>query len=336
MNVIEKYKNMIAVVDTSAMLKSINLLDMLAEIFNRVVVPKVCAEELSRIKDRERRAGLSSRAWQVSARLERHPEMMYDHVRNGGRNDQEIIAIANQLGNVAGAQICIVTDDIDFSCQFDGVTLKVGDLVTEITYARNAYAGDPRATGDFNSLYLEDWSDYELSEDVNLNAVLSNGWTILISTIRSHDPRKYAKLEYLIEQGVNLDQTDSDRNFLTPLSHCVQISDYRAFKMLVEAGADYNKGSMNETLNTSIRCRNEGNTPLMIACWHGRTDFVELLCNQRGICVNQQDSNYTALMKCAIRGNLELYDYMLRRPGIDRYIRDRKNHTADWFARNHD
>lgn len=337
MSLLSKYEHAIAVVDTSAMMRCINILSELQDVFYRVVVPAVCAEELSHLKDRGRREGLGIRAWQVSARLEKHPEMLYAHVRGGGKNDLDIINVARKLSAELDREAYIITDDIDFSCQYPRYTLKVDDVFTEIVYARNAFAGDSKATEEFSRLFLSSWDDYQLSSNININAVLRSGQTVLINAIRSRDLNKYSKIQFLIDSGVNLDQTDSDKYFLTPLSHCVQIKDLRAFKMLLNAKADFNKGSINESKNTSIRCRNEGNTPLMIASWHGLLDFVKLLCCQTGICLNQQDANgYTALIKAAIRKNKPVYDYLRNLHGVDKYIRDRHNHTADWHMRNND
>ena len=84
--------------------------------------------------------------------------------------------------------------------------------------------------------------------------------------------------------------------------------------------------------NTPVITLNEGNTPLMIACWHGRRKFVEKLCSYSDIGLNQQDSNgFTPLIKCAWKKNKELYEYLLTFPRTDIYIRDRNNHTAEWW-----
>lgn len=162
---------------------------------------------------------------------------------------------------------------------------------------------------------------------------MPDGNTLLISCIRSKHSFKYEKLELLIDSGkCDLNKTDNAKYFLTPLSHCIQINDFRTFCLLLEHGADYNKGSIKETESRFIKGRNEGNTPLMIACWHGRKRFVEKLCAYHDIGLNQQDSNgYTPLMKSAIKRNLDIYNYLLSFPRTDIFIRDRNNHCADWF-----
>lgn len=150
-----------------------------------------------------------------------------------------------------------------------------------------------------------------------------------------------------MDNGADPDKTDNSRYCLTPLAHCVQVGDFKALCILLECGADYNKGSVDEITPSNLKMQNmnEGNTPLMIACWHGRKRFVEKLCQLPGISLNQQDCNgYTALHKCAVQRynrkkgqkdttQLEaIYRYLLNRPGIDPLIRDRNNKTAkDWW-----
>ena len=43
--------------------------------------------------------------------------------------------------------------------------------------------------------------------------------------------------------------------------------------------------------------------PLMIAAWHGMTEFVKLLCEDERTSLNQQDANgFSALMKACMNG----------------------------------
>ena len=328
MSKMDQFKMAIAVVDTSAMLKEINLLEILANTFYRVVIPQVCVEELSNIKDRSRREGKNSRAWQVLARINKHRDWVYRHAFKRVKNDHMIIDIAHLISVESKRDVYIITDDIDFSCQYEH-SLIVGELVMEILWRKSVLDGDPRETERFAELFLDDWSNYELSSRVNINGILPGGLTVLISTIRSNHPKRNGKLQFLIRKGVDLDQNDCEKNFLTPLSHCAQIGDLAALKILTDAGADINKGSQNESKCDFLKCRNEGNTPLMVACFHGRRNIVKYLMQCGDLCYNQQDSNgYTALAKCAIKGYRDLYDLLL--PKTDRLIRDRNNHTADW------
>jgi len=329
---LEDYRKAIAVVDTSAIMKDLNVLDTLNGWFGRIVIPEVCVGELTGIKDRNRRSGNGNKAWIALQHVSARRGWVVECADVPGGNDARIVSLARTLAERHRCLAYIVTDDIDFSCRYDHV-LRIGDIVTRIEHAQAGAAGNPESTRRFAEHYRRDWSGYELPEGVNLDGRLPGGRTILIDTIRSHHPDREAKLDFILENGVDLDATDSEKYFLTPLAHCIQLNDLVSFRKLLDAGADFNKGSLNEASDSHLRVQNEGNTPLMIACWHGRRAFVELLCAQKGICLNQQDRNgYTALIKCAIQGNQELFDYLIER-GADRLIRDRKNHTADWWLR---
>ena len=201
----------------------------------------------------------------------------------------------------------------------------------------------------------------KMMPDLDLNMYLPDGMTLLISCIRCNDEDKcserdgfyisdtkqYKKLKFLIENGADLDKTDNSRYCLTPLAHCVQKGNFKLFNLLLEMGADYNKGSVDETTPSHLKMQNinEGNTPLMIACWHSNKKFVEKLCSLPDISLNQQDSNgYTALIKCAVqRYNRinegkkvdyveSIYRYLLSLDKVDTLIRDRQNRAAkDWW-----
>ena len=90
--------------------------------------------------------------------------------------------------------------------------------------------------------------------------------------------------------------------------------------------------------------KNEGNTPLMKACWEGKLKFFYELLKKSDLSINQQDCNgYTALIKCAVKRYdqkkkgkpFDYYENMyhsLIEHGADPRIRDRNNLTAqDWW-----
>ena len=225
-------------------------------------------------------------------------------------------------------QVFIIHDDIGFSINYENAI-----LLREYIGKRKFINKNIQYLQKLNSTFLSNWNDFNLAQDINYDEYLEDGNTLVINCIRSKNLKKYEKLHFLINFcNVDLNKTDSSKYFLTPLSHCIQINDYKSFCILLENGADYNKGSINETHIDYIRCHNEGNTPLMIACWHGRKKFVEKLCSYKDIGLNQQDSNgFTPLIKCAWKKNKELYEYLLTFPRTDAYIRDRNNHTAEWW-----
>ena len=208
----------------------------------------------------------------------------------------------------------------------------------------------------------------KLVAGLDLNAYLPDGMTLLISAIKSNDPEKIEerggrripdqkvikKVKFLLENGADPDKNDNGRYCLPPIAHSIQTRErygYDLFKLLMEAGCDVNKAARDERTASYLKVGklNEGNTPLMIACWHAKKKFFYDLCETEGISINQQDSNgYTALIKCAVqrynrkkRGltapiNEEMYEYLIS-IGADTLIRDRNNHTAsDWMKRGDD
>lgn len=302
-----KYEKSCVIPDTSALIKNQNLLSLLLEDFKLVIIPQVVLNELNYQKDLKK----NNDAWFAMQRINalvKEKKLVLDHSDNvsGINNDQKICNFArNYSSSHKNITVYIIHDDIGFSLNYEN-SLLLKDYLGESKTKKNK-------------------TDYDAYEN--------NGNTPLINCIRSKSPDKYKKLIFLLEKcHVNPDKTDNSKYYLTPLSHCIQVNDFKAFCILLDHGADYNKGSINETKLEYIRRRNEGNTPLMIACWHGRKNFVEKLCSFSDIGLNQQDSNgFTPLIKCAWKKNTELYNYLLSFKRTDIYIRDRNNHTAQWW-----
>ena len=343
--------------DTSALMKNKRLLTTLLEDFEQVIIPDTVLSELDYQKDhgKDRNA-----AWQVMMTIDEYRSrfrnrMLFENSERLAlpKNDSKIIELARTLNKKLSKRIYIIHDDIGITLGYEG-SILLRDYI-----AKRAETTNYPAILALDEEY-EHLERYEkLAGTLDLNVYLPDGMTLLISCIRcGHDKTgerdcavsnssRYRKMKFLLDNGANPNKTDNSRYCLTPLSHCVQIDDYRAFSLLLERGADYNKGSIDETTPSYLKRQNvnEGNTPLMIACWHGRKKFVEKLCAMPEISLNQQDSNgYTALIKCAVqRYNRKkagkkcdyveaLYRYLLKIDGVDTRIRDRENRTAkDWW-----
>lgn len=338
----------IAIPDTSALLKNKHLLLMLLEDYDQVVIPNTVTIELSSLKNQNRNRGLGRDAWlvlsQINACLTEYPERV--SIEDSGffqepDNDHRIIALAQKLSKKVIGDVVIINDDIDFPLAYDK-SIKLADYII----------GREKAT-DFQTLLDLDkeYRNFQKygKQQLNLNAYLVDGSTLLIHCIRNRKvpaEERYRKLHWLIAHGADINKNDNSKYCLPPLAHCIQINDRKAFNILLNAGCDYNKASRDETTAGYLKLGkiNEGNTPLMIACWHGKMWYVQTLCQRPGISLNQQDSNgFTAMMKCAVAGgrrkkagksyaNYEnLYRYLLHR-GADPLIRDRNNKTAkDWW-----
>jgi ankyrin repeat protein len=276
-------------------------------------------------------------------------------------NDHKVMAMAKDLEKKVVGDVIIIHDDVDFA-DYDGKgkAVRIDDYI-----AKRSRLIDYNSITDLDMEFdhLEEFK--RIIKSLDLNAYMADGMTLLISAIRCNDiekikerngrripdPKVSRKVRFLIDSGVDLNKNDNGRYCLPPLSHCIQIDNFDIFNMLLEEGCDFNKASRDETTASYMKVGklNEGNTPLMIACYHARKKYVYKLCEKEGISLNQQDSNgYTALIKCAVQrynrikrgqkvsANEELYNYLISK-GADTLIRDRNNHTAkDWFKRGDD
>lgn len=345
--------------DTSALLKNKRLLTMLLEDFDQVIIPDTVLNELDYQKDKGRNKKI---AWQVMMTIDEYrtrfrERLLFErssHFKHD-KNDAKIIELAEQLNRKLNKMIYLIHDDIGMSLSYDN-SILLKDYIAKRSNNTN-YASFLALDEEYEHLD----AFQKMLPDLDLNMYLPDGMTLLISCIRCNDEDKcierdgyyisetkqYRKLKFLIENGADLNKTDNSRYCLTPLAHCVQKGDFKLFNLLIEVGADYNKGSVDETTPSHLKMQNinEGNTPLMIACWHANKRFVEKLCSLPDISLNQQDSNgYTALIKCAVqRYNRikagkkvdyveSIYHYLLTLEKVDTLIRDRQNRTAnDWW-----
>lgn len=338
----------VVIPDTSCLLKNVRILYNFLDDFQQIIIPDTVFFELTYQKNKNKNN--SKNAWNVLKSIisttEKYPDrvkIMESH-NFKGVNDQKISQLAKSLADKQNGDVIIIHDDIDFNFYYNN-TILLKDYLSKT----NEFCNYDKLLN-LNETYLNDWSNY--SHEINKNLVssyLPNGNTLIIECIRSNKSlnEKQSKIEFLIKSGADINQCDNGKYCLTPLSHCVQVKNLTMFKYLIKKGADYNKGSRDETTNSYLKLNaiNEGNTPLMIASWHGRISFVKELCKQQNISLNQQDSNgYTALIKCAIQKTKnkkfnkstvkykELYDFLLTQPKIDLLIRDRNNNSVlDWW-----
>ena len=346
--------------DTSALLKNKRLLTMLLEDFDQVIIPDTVLEELDYQKDRGRNKKI---AWQVMMTINEYRTRFRERLvfeRSShfklSRNDAKIVELAEFLNKKLNKVIYLIHDDVRMSLTYDN-SILLRDYMAKRSNNTNytSFLALDAAYDDLDVLQ-------GMISGLDLNMYLPDGMTLIISCIRCNDEDKrterddyyisetkqYRKLKFLIENGADPNKTDNSRYCLTPLAHCVQLGNFRLFKLLLEMGADYNKGSVDETTPSHLKLQNinEGNTPLMIACWHANLKFVKELCRLPDISLNQQDSNgYTALIKCAVQrynrikegkkvDYLEsIYRFLLTLDKVDTLIRDRQNRTAnDWWV----
>lgn len=381
----------IAIPDTSALLRNKRLLNLLLEDYSQVIIADVVIVELSGFKNaritrhssgqEKRQKKIASQTMSMideyilryKGRVIKKDTRQYDVSRNLGvsEKDQRIVELAKDVRKQSSRVVDIIHIDKD-------IPLLADESINAI-YLENYMARRSNTESNYQSildldLEFDHLERYDIAaRQMNLDAFLPDGMTLLISCIRCNEPEKIEerngraipepliqkKLIFLLEHGADPNKPDSNQYCHTPLEHCIERFDenrsrdydpsFEEFCILLEHGADYNKCSVDETQPSDKRISeiNEGNTPLMIACFLGKKNFVEKLCSMPDICINSQDCNgYTPLIKCAVarwnRKNQgkrydryeEIYNYLKDVMHADVLIRDRNNRTAqDWWDR---
>lgn len=373
----------IAIPDTSALLRNKRLLNLLLEDYSKIIITDVVIMELSRFKNlkmTQHSSGQEKRqkriASQIMSMIDEYlvkykgkvvvrDTKKYDICdnRDVSENDRRIVELAKSVKKETSRAVDIIHIDKDYPLFADD---SVNQIYLEDYMARRSEMEENYQIVldlDKEFRHLERYS--EIAGKINLNAFLPDGMTLLISCIRCNEPEKInerggiqipegcirKKMIFLLEHGANPDKTDSNHYCHTPLEHCIERHqpDFDEFCILLRYKADYNKCSVDETQPGHKRLSeiNEGNTPLMIACFLGREKYVKKLCSMPDICVNSQDCNgYTPLIKCAVArwnrrnqgGKCEqyerIYKFLKDKMHADPLIRDRNNMTAqDWWEK---
>lgn len=282
-------------------------------------------------------------------------------------NDRKLIALAQKLAKKTSRKVFIIHYDKDIPFFSDDTisNIKLSDYIVQRDSTPSGYQTILDFDEEFDNIVAYE-KLFENLDKKAINAYLPNGMTLLISCINCNsniiinkrgrqipESRVKAKIQFLINHGADINKTDNNRYCHTPLQHCISQYHYKykpyffdIFKMLINEGADYNKGSVDETKFGDRRLseKNEGNTPLMVACWEGKKVFVKTLLEMPDLSINQQDCNgFTALIKCAVQRynrkkdgkSYKIYEelyQLLKEKGADTKIRDRNNRTAqDWW-----
>lgn len=370
----------IAIPDVSALLRNRRLLNLLLEDYSQIIIADVVILELSALKNMTitpRSSGKEKRQRKIASqtmsiideyilkqkgKVVKRDTKSYDISKNKGisEHDQRIVELAKDIRKQTSRTVEIIHIDKDFPLFADD---SVSTIYLEDYMARRSKSeANYQMLLDFDKVY-DHLERYDIAANqMNLNAFLPDGMTLLISCIRCNEPEKVEerggrvipealiqkKIRFLLEHGANPDMPDSNQYCHTPLEHCIERfeADFQEFCILLEYGADYNKCSVDETQvsNKRISEINEGNTPLMIACFLGKEEYVKKLCSMPDICINSQDCNgFTALMKCAVaRWNKKnegkkydryerIYHFLKEEMHADTLIRDRNNRTAQWW-----
>lgn len=322
-----------AVPDTSALMARPRFINELSRKFNRVVIPRTVIVELDNIKDNKKKAHLSDRARLVmnSIRNEIEKEnsnvVIEEEVSQKEKPDDRIIDIARDLARKhTNVRFFVISRDVYFSLQkaepgieylhMTEYDKKFKDKTNNCDYDHSLEfyeAVKGKSLDKAKKLYAKG--------DVDPNQLgAEKGLTPLIQAVRNND---YSMVDYLLSlPDVDLNKVDESKYCLPAVSHTVQMNNLKMAEKLIKAGCD---------INCQSTGKNFGNTPLMIAAWHGRDDFVKLFI-EAGACLNQQDSNgFTPLIKACYQSHPPTAKILLSNKRTDVDIRDREGKTAlDW------
>lgn len=330
----------VVVIDTSALLKNVQLIDELSKEYSWVVVPQIVIDELDNIKDRKANH-LAAKAWQILKSIGDNPNVItrvFDGEDNNGNNDSKIVAVARKAAEEFHSQVDIITNDAGFAARLSGDE-TVKSLYLENYFVTKQDLTDVVSLKKINDYYADSYDDMEevlgisIPNRKDINAYLSNGYTLIISVVRNKrmpiNQRK-EKIKWLISHGADVNRRDYAKYYFPPLSHSIQNNDFEMFKFLLhDCKANPNIGSRNPHDAGKIRQKNDGNMPLMIAAWDNKIQYVKELCADERTSLNQQDGNgFTALIKACYWGWLECRNIIVE-AGADQKIVDRDGYTAE-------
>ncbi len=262
----------VVVTDTSALLKNVQLIDELAKEYSRVVVPSVVIDELDYIKDHNTN-NLAAKAWQIIKSIGDNPNVQTETCESDGEeanNDAKIISVARKVASEYSCMVDIITYDAGFAARLSvddsAETNAVKALYLEDYYATKQDLMDVGSFKKIDEYYADSYDDIEKQLGItipnrkDINAYLSNGFTLIISVVRNkYVPmhQRKEKIRWLIAHGADVDRRDNAKYYFPPLSHSIQNNDFEMFKFLLhDCGANPNVGSRNPHDAGKIRQKN--------------------------------------------------------------------------------
>ena len=330
----------VVVPDTSALLKNIQLIDELSKEYSHVIVPRIVIDELDNIKDHNVH-GLAPKAWQILRSIGSNSNIETRECRDehhDDNNDARIISVARAAAEEFNCEVDVITYDAGFAARLSGDEIVHSLFLEEYFITKQALA-DMNAIKAIDGYYADSYDDAEkvlgirLPNKEDINAYLSDGYTLIISVVRNkHVPmeQRKEKIRWLRSIGADVNKRDCRKDYFPPISHAIQNNDFEMFKFLLhECGANPNVGSRNPHDAGKIRQKNDGNMPLMVAAWDNKISFVKELVADERTSLNQQDGNgFTALIKACYWGWIECRDILVA-AGADQRIVDRDGYTAE-------
>lgn len=325
----------VILLDTSALLSNPQILEELNNVSRCVIIPDIVITELTNIKRRDDKT-LGNKAWLALTSISNTKVakiINYNGLEQSLTNDQKIIEVAKQAANDFNCNVNIISNDIDYKAY-----LKDNQKISVITLANYVATiqelPNMEILDEINNLRLDNYDSTKVPDPKHINAYLTDGLTLIISTVRSNMrfEQKCEKIKWLIKNGADVNKRDNGKYYFPPLTHAVQRKDVRMVKFLLEeCKANPNIGSRNPYSIDKMRQRNEGNMPLMVACYGkgASPEIVKILCSDERTSLNQQDGNgYTAYIKASIFGHTACRN-ILEDAGADLKIVDINGMTGE-------
>lgn len=332
------------IVDTSALIKRRIILDELCEEYSCVFVPSFVIDELGDIENKNPN-DYGRIASQLLRKIFEDDRIQKKNYSIPTVTDVMIVDIANAVAEEYFCVVDIITYDYKIAAQIKGCmneNSKFQLLYLEEYISVKQKLINMSVLNAVNDYYSDSYDDSvrklgitlpaKGNKDFYLDSYLADGSTLIISAVNKSNvsvKQRMDKISWLISNGADVNKRDCGEKYLPPLSHAIRNHDYEMFAFLLnECNANPNVGSRYPYDVGKIRCKNDGNTPLMIAAWENQADIVKVLCSDKRVSLNQQDGNgYTALIKACYWGYKECRE-IIENAGADVTIFDHEGFSA--------
>lgn len=328
------------VLDTNIIINCPEILRSLTIYCDKVYVPKTVLDELSYQKSNSTKENVRKDAGLALGKIidiikERSEQFIVENeIGEGSNNDDRIFSVALKIAeNNTDDYVYLLTNDKDFQLKDVGRTTNLKVITTkdfERIFRQDENFNIPLSQKFFMAVLKKDLETAkQLAEkNIDVNYIDSrSGFTPLIQAIRNRDCKMVGFL--LTLQQIKINAVDHKKHKLPAISHAIQISHLGLVKQLILNGANVNEPSQSD--------RNPYNTPLMIASYDGKLDFVKLLV-ENGACINQQDkgNGFTALIKAAFQNHADIVKYLLDNNADTSICSFEKKKAIDYAHENND
>lgn len=302
------------ILDTNIIISCPELLRSLTIYCDMVYIPRTVESELEHQKNSTReniRKDANLALNKIIEMRKSHPKqfVIEEETGEGSNNDDRIFSVVLKIASDnPNDDVYLLTNDKDFQLKDAGKITNLKVITSrdfERIFRRDENFNIPLSQKFFSAVLKKDLEMVkQLSEkNIDVNYVdTRSGYTPLIQAVRNRDCKMVGFLLTLPQIKINA--VDHKKHRLPAISHAVQISHLGLVKQMIMNGANVNEPSQSD--------KNPYNTPLMIAAYDGKLDFVKLLV-EHGACINQQDkgNGFTALIKAAFQNHADIVKFLL-------------------------